>query len=206
MKNQDLEAKFYSLLGNYSSDTIFITTSLNHLITAYSEKGRHYHNLEHITSLLSELEEVIAYVSSPDTLLFSIYYHDIIYDPKRKDNEYQSACICKKVLDATDFKDSTACFQQIMATKDHLLSTDSDTNILLDIDLSILGKEKRIYTEYSSQIRKEYAMYPDFLYKPGRKKALLHLLQSDFIYKTDYFRNKYEDQARNNLEYEIHSL
>ncbi len=206
MKKQDLEANFHSLLGNYSSDLNFITTNLTHLITAYSEKSRYYHNLEHITSMLSELEEVISDVSSPDTVLFSIYYHDIIYDPKRKDNEYQSACLCRKVLDATDFKESAVCFQQIIATKDHLLSTDSDTNILLDIDLSILGKEKRIYTEYSSQIRKEYAMYPDFLYKPGRKKALLHLLQSDFIYKTDYFRNKYEDQARKNLEDEIRSL
>lgn len=83
MKKQDLEANFHSLLGNYSSDLNFITTNLTHLITAYSEKSRYYHNLEHITSMLSELEEVISDVSSPDTILFSIYYHDIIYDPKR---------------------------------------------------------------------------------------------------------------------------
>jgi predicted metal-dependent HD superfamily phosphohydrolase len=41
----------------------------------------------------------------------------------------------------------------------------------LDADLSILGKDLDTYLAYTKMIRKEYSIYPDFLYKPGRKKG-----------------------------------
>jgi predicted metal-dependent HD superfamily phosphohydrolase len=62
------------------------------------------------------------------------------------------------------------------------------------------------YREYCQQVRKEYAIYPDFLYNPGRKKALQHFLDMDVIFKTGFFRNKYEIQARKNIVQEISGL
>ncbi len=47
-----------------------------------------------------------------------------------------------------------------------------DINYLLDADLSVLGKDRETYLVYTQMIRKEYSIYPDFLYKPGRKKFL----------------------------------
>lgn len=95
---------------------------------------------------------------------------------------------------------------QIEATKEHKLSNDNDTNLLLDIDLSILGKSTAEYRKYCDNIRKEYLMYPDFMYNKGRKKVLKSLLELDSIYKTDFFKQKYENQAKENLRQEISQL
>ena len=56
------------------------------------------------------------------------------------------------------------------------------------------------------QIRKEYSIYPDFLYNPGRKKALEHFLEHKFIFQTEEFRTQYETKARENIKREIELL
>ncbi|MGE4514074.1 MAG: hypothetical protein AB7E26_09720, partial [Chryseobacterium sp.] len=72
--------------------------------------------------------------------------------------------------------------------------------------LSILGSESEIYVSYTQKIRKEYSIYPDLLYRPGRKKVLEHFLKSESIFKTEYFKEKYELRARENILSEIESL
>jgi predicted metal-dependent HD superfamily phosphohydrolase len=49
-------------------------------------------------------------------------------------------------------------------------------------------------------------MYPDFLYKPGRRKVLTHFLEMERIFKSDHFYQKYEEQARKNLLFESIAL
>lgn len=44
------------------------------------------------------------------------------------------------------------------------------------------------------------------MYNRGRKKALKHFLEMDRIFKTDYFFQKYENQARINLQKELEIL
>src|SRR5690606_21190834 len=97
-------------------------------------------------------------------------------------------------------------YNQILATKTHKESDNLDDNYLLDLDLSILGKNWNEYEAYIKQIRNEYSIYPNFLYNPGRKKVLEHFLTFDRIYKTDYFRILYENQARENISKEIEIL
>jgi predicted metal-dependent HD superfamily phosphohydrolase len=52
-------------------------------------------------------------------------------------------------------------------------------------------------------VRKEYAIYPDLLYRPGRIKVLKYFLEKPRIYHTPYFWEKYEEQARANMEAEL---
>jgi len=59
---------------------------------------------------------------------------------------------------------------------------------------------------YYKNARKEYAIFPDFVYKPGRKKVLLHFLAMERIFKTDYFFHKFEMQAKQNLQKELEML
>ena len=96
--------------------------------------------------------------------------------------------------------------KQIEATKEHQLSPDNDTNILLDLDLSILGKSPVEYKRYSEGIRKEYHIYPDIVYRNGRKKVLKSFLEKDSIFKTAFFRKEYESQAKENLIAELKQL
>jgi len=172
----------------------------------YSSELRYYHNLFHIENMLSELKSIETDVKEKDTLLFSIYYHDIIYNTSNSDNEFKSAMLFKNRIERTSFKQVEKCVQQIELTKEHKLAKDNDINILLDIDFSILGKSKTEYNEYSQNIRKEYQAYSDFEFKIGRKKVLNEFLNSPSIYKTDYFKTKYETNARNNISLELNIL
>lgn len=94
----------------------------------------------------------------------------------------------------------------INATKKHDVHTDADINYFTDADLAILGSAENDYKTYFLKIRKEYRWYPDLVYNPGRKRVLQHFLSMERIFKTEYFFNKFESQARKNLGMELHFL
>ncbi len=136
---------------------------------------------------------------------FFLFYHDIIYDATSKSNEEKSAAVAKTRLARLGLHQDKISLisDQIIATKAHLKSEHTDTNYLLDADLSVLGKDLGTYLDYTQKIRKEYSIYPNILYNPGRKKVLRHFLELESIFKTDYFKEKYEMQARDNISHEI---
>lgn len=182
-----------------------------HLTELYNSEDRFYHNLSHIEALLKLSEEHRHLLESQKSIDFVIWYHDAIYDASKSNNEEESAQLAKKDfaklgLDANIIEN---CYDLIIATKTHQLSKDLDSfdsQFLLDIDLSILASERDQYIEYTQQIRKEYTIYPDSIYKEGRKKVLMHFLEMEHIYKTDLFQNLWESKAKENLSYEISLL
>ncbi|WP_333851959.1 HD domain-containing protein [Epilithonimonas sp.] len=200
-----LNSIFSDLISKHSDNEILKTDYWKEIEKAYSQKSRKYHNLTHLENMILEMEEVKDEILDYDSILFSIFYHDIIYKATSKDNEEKSAELAKtrlEKLDITKDKIIRIC-NQILATKSHKKSEDSDTNFLIDADLAILGQDWTIYENYTQQIRKEYSIYPDFMYKPGRKKVLIHFLEFDEIFKTDYFKAKYEEKARENIQKEL---
>lgn len=204
----ELKDRFNQLCLQFTQDQNLIEKFWKEIEKKYSEKGRHYHNLEHLENMFSELESVKDKISDFNIISFSVFYHDVIYDASSKSNEEKSAEYGKIRLEKLDIDKQSidTIFNQIIATKSHQKSDDQDTNYLLDADLSILGKDVETYLEYTKKIRKEYSIYPDFLYKPGRKKVLQHFLELKNIFKTDYFKEKYEVQAKENIEFEIKLL
>ncbi len=140
--------------------------------------------------------------------MFSVAYHDIIYNTLKNNNEEKSAQFAEERLTRLSIQSNRVqnCYNQILATKGHFLSESSDTNYFTDADLAILGAAPETYQQYVSAIRKEYSFYPDFIYKKGRQKLLQHFIRMSFIYKTDHFRNKYEIQAKKNIQDELNRL
>jgi len=203
--NINLNSIFSNLISKYSDNEILKTDYWKEIEQSYSQKNRKYHNLIHLENMILELEEVKDKISDSYSMLFSIFYHDIIYKATSKDNEEKSAEKAKIRLEKLNIPNNkiTRIYNQILATKSHTKSKDSDTNFLLDADLAILGQDWKIYENYTQQIRKEYSIYPDFMYKPGRKKVLIHFLEFEEIFKTDYFKGKYEEKARENIKQEI---
>lgn len=204
----DLKNQFEQLCSRFTEDRQLIHSLWNEIETRYSEKSRHYHDLLHLENMFTELEDVKGNISDFTGISFSVFYHDIIYDATSKSNEEKSAATAEKRLAELHLSkdDISVISEQIIATKSHLLSDHNDTNYLLDADLSVLGKDFKTYMEYTRNIRKEYSIYPDFLYKPGRKKVLKHFLELESIFKTEYFKEKYEVQAKENIEAELRLL
>jgi len=202
-----LHENFKNLFQKFNQDIPLQENLWIEIETYYSSEKRHYHNLSHLENLFEELLPIQEKLEDWDTIQFSIFYHDIIYKASRSDNEEKSALLAIERLKEIGYPNDQIlkCNHQIVTTKSHEFS-DAETNYFTDADLSILGKSWEIYLEYFQHIRKEYKIYPDFIYNPGRKKALQHFLKMNRIFKTDYFFEKYEKQARENLKKELEIL
>jgi len=203
-----LQLEFQHIVSQYSTDQNLIQSYWLEIKKQYETVERHYHNLTHLKNILEELNEIRTEINDWETILFSVFYHDIIYDARAQDNEEQSAQLAKERLTILQLPKSKTdlIVNQIIATKQHQKSTNSDTNYFLDADLSILGKDWEQYKSYYQNIRKEYAIYSDDVYSQGRKKALTHFLTFETIFNTTHFKLKYENQARLNIENELNSL
>lgn len=203
-----LRETFIELLTSYTNDTDLINSLWTEIEEQYSTKKRHYHTLEHLAHLLLQLNEVKSELKNREAILFSLYYHDIIYNALRTDNEEKSAELAEKRMQQISVSQSITalCKDYILATKTHLTSIDSDSNYFTDADLSVLGQPWEVYEYYFKNVRREYSVYPDLVYRPGRKKVLQHFLSMERIYKTDYFFKKFESSAKSNLKRELELL
>lgn len=200
-----LAKEFAEAVSRYNNDTARAGKLWDEIEKSYTAKKRYYHNQSHLENLLKELTSIKESIEDWDCVIFSIAYHDIVYNTLQKDNEEQSAALAEQRLTEIAFPPDriNKCVQQILATKGHTVSDNQDTNFFTDADLSILGASWYIYEAYFKSIRKEYSYYPNLLYNPGRKKVLQHFLSMDKIFKTDKFFSKYEEQARKNLSAEL---
>ena len=194
-------------LGLNERDSLLLWSEIEN---KYTGRNRHYHNLKHLGAMMDEALRFKDSIEQLSVLKLSIFYHDIIYNPLRKDNELRSAERMKSRLSKLGVATDTInrSFDQILLTKGHQLkeSSTSDDGYFLDFDLTVLGEDWLVYAEYAKQIRKEFWIFPTKTYKEGRKKALASFLNRESIYFTPAFRETKEEQAQANLQREIHEF
>ena len=195
-----LKNKFRALCQKFSKDEALITVLWQEIEITHSQSTRYYHNLKHLEHIYKELE---VFEITP-LLEFAIFYHDIVYDAKRNDNEQQSALVARERLEQLTVpqKLNEQIFQLIVETKMHNASSE-ENKLFLDADLSILGSQEKNYNKYIQNVRKEYAIYNDTTYFTGRKKVLEMFLEKERIYESEHFYDLYENKARKNLEQEL---
>lgn len=203
-----LSQAFMQLASEYTTDSALIEKFWAEVEQKHSESGRYYHTLTHLENLAAELSAIQSRITYWPELVFAVCYHDIVYRVQKSDNEEKSADLAAERLTALGVPEEACkrCLQHILATKGHAYSENSDTRFFTDADLAVLGKPWEQYEAYYRQIRQEYKVYPAMLYNPGRKKVLTHFLQMDRIFKTPYFYQQYEQQARKNLQQELNLL
>ncbi|TGM59099.1 HD domain-containing protein [Leptospira vanthielii] len=205
------KSRFESLLSKFINTNSNSGDSLwEEIQSNYSEPHRAYHNLNHLHQMLEEYDLVSEKLKDPEITLFSIYYHDLIYDVASKTNEEESAKIAKERLSelGVAIERIDTCIEQILATKSHRLGDQgiTDTSYFLDIDISILGTEESKYYDYAKNIRKEYSIFSREDYNKGRVQVLNHFIENIRLFHTDFFFDKYEMRSRHNVKLEIHSL
>ncbi len=206
MLEQSVENAWNNIWKQTNSPSGLVNTFWAEIVKAYSSKERYYHNLQHISQMLNSSLNYKNKIEDIQVVQLAIFYHDVIYSAKRKDNEERSAKLASKHLKKLGYPQNKIekCCTYILATKSHQFSlTDSDLAYFLDFDLQKLGANWLEYEEYTKQIRLEYRIYPDLVYKPGRKKVLEHFLKLGKIYKSPEFFSLYEKQARTNLLKEL---
>lgn len=172
------------------------------LLAAYSEPQRHYHTLQHLVECIAHFEASAPLASEPGEVEIALWFHDGIYDVRGKSNEKRSADWAVSVLSASG-ADATRCQRVanlILATCHDASPTDQDQQLLVDIDLAILGADRQRFAEYDAQVRAEYSWVPGIVYRMKRRGVLRGFLAHPYIYSTGYFRDNFEEQARINLE------
>ncbi|ERL56036.1 HD domain-containing protein [Psychrobacter aquaticus] len=179
----------------------------------YNEIQRDYHTLRHIQQLFAQFDKINHKLSKPHIIALALYYHDVIYDPARSDNELKSAAYAVKTL--TRYLTDNQCqyiYALIIMTATHQLDEladhqkRSDAAYLLDMDLSILGVPWPDYERYAQAIRQEYVHVPIMDYRIGRITVLERLLVHPQLYLTEYYHERLEMQARENIAREIRFL
>jgi predicted metal-dependent HD superfamily phosphohydrolase len=178
------------------------------LETRYTEPQRAYHNLVHIADCLAQFDAARHLAGQPAEVEAAIWYHDVIYDPHASDNEAASAQWATERLRSggTDEAITARIAALILATRHTAVPTEADAQLLVDIDLSILGRPPAVFDQYEQQIRREYDWVPEPAFRQGRAKILQGFLARERIYQTASFYDQFEEQARLNLARSLQQL
>ena len=175
---------------------------LTQLIAAWSEPQRHYHTLRHLQECLERLENWGRNSPVRNELGIALWFHDAIYDTTRPDNEDRSARWASKALKllAADPLAIGLVGRFVRATKHHSSPRRVDgLDLMLDIDLAVLGADRARFEEYERQVRLEYSHVPDDAFAHGRAEFVDSMLQRGRLFRTDAAHAELEARARQNL-------
>jgi predicted metal-dependent HD superfamily phosphohydrolase len=175
------------------------------LMAAYAAPGRHYHNLAHIEDCLGRLAAV-PHLSAAERVVLTeaIWWHDVVYDPTRSDNEELSADLAEQHVAAAM---RAEVGRLIRLTRSHQAAPgDRLGAILISIDLSILAAEPARYDAYAAAIRREFSHVPEADYRAGRAEVLRRFVARPVIFPEAAFARDHEQRARENMARELASL
>ena len=179
-----------------SNDALF-----SRLVDCYSEAHRKYHTMQHLQECFAHLERVRAFAERAGEVELALWFHDAIYDTRKKDNEERSAEWAREsaLVAGLGEDEASRIHALVMATMHDAVPAGSDAAVLVDIDLAILGADEARFDEYEIQVREEYSWVPGPLYRRGRRKILQEFVRRESIYSTEYFRDECEARARSNI-------
>ena len=178
------------------------------LLAAWGEPQRRYHTLRHLRDCLALLEPVLAQAERPAEVEIALWFHDAVYDPKAKDNEFRSSVWAVEALAPAGVPiEALKRIDGLIIATCHDARPDShDQQLLVDVDLAILGAQPERFDEYETEVREEYAWVPGAVFRHKRREILAEFLERTAIFSTEGFREQFEVQARENLQHAIGRL
>ncbi len=183
--------------------------TLLRLRAAYDEPHRAYHTARHIGASLRLLDEeaVTATAEHVAEVEAALWFHDAVYDTHARDNEERSAEMVREVLGAAGVADEVVAriAAHVRATKTHEPES-ADGQLVIDIDLSILGEAPEVFARFEEEIRREYGWVEEAAYVAGRAAVLRRFAERPFLYGTSLIRDRYEATARANLAASLEKL
>ncbi|MBD0863166.1 hypothetical protein IA539_18465 [Gordonia sp. zg691] len=177
------------------------------LVSRWLEPHRRYHDLDHLSTVLSALDTLrsAGTMFDDEAVTLAAWFHDAIYEIGAPDNEERSAVLAEKML--TGRPCATEVARLVRATADHNITlADLNASALCDADLSILASDPPQYSKYCADVRDEYSRFEDSLYCAGRRQILERLLLHERLFHTEFGHKNWELRARRNLEAELQAL
>jgi predicted metal-dependent HD superfamily phosphohydrolase len=173
----------------------------------YGQRHRHYHTLAHVADCLREVDAFQtahpAFLSAEmwHAVELALWFHDVIHQPRADDNEERSADIFEAIgIEAMSPAPFIASVRRlILATKTDTPSPTAEERVIVDCDLASLGYAPEIFRRSGLAIRNEYGFLSDNDFAETRRAAFLSLRQRPVIFRTEFMRLRYEQQAQANL-------
>jgi len=195
-------AEWHNLAQALALPTALTDALLAELQAGYGDHTRHYHTEKHIVTMLNGAASLD--FEDRDMARLAIFFHDVIYDPVRSDNERHSADRLKQRLSgfipAGRLNRATAAIE---ATAGHRATGDHDIDLMLDLDMAILGQPWPVYKAYAKGVMAEYLPHiGEAAWRQGRIALFINpILAHGDIFLTGYFK-PLETQAMENLRRE----
>ncbi len=168
-----IKVLFFEACQRHSSDGSLVSFLWTDIERQYSGTGRHYHNLQHLDNLAQQLLPLKAQFSSWDAVVFSIAYHDIIYNVLKQNNEERSAAYAQKKLASIDFPEAQLqqCKTMILLHKNHQASDDQEVNLLPMLISASSVRRKKPTQPILSRSGKNMPSIPGLCTGPVAKKC-----------------------------------
>jgi predicted metal-dependent HD superfamily phosphohydrolase len=166
----------------------------------YAGPGRYYHNLQHVWHCLGELDLAGDRVPQPQQVELAIWFHDIVYDSTRSDNELRSAKLFTELASQVMHAGWVATVSALIVATTHRHPVQGDIEAwVVDIDLSSFGLPWEAYRADCEALRREQAWQPDETFYRNKRRFLHTLLARPYIFSTEYFQQRLEARARDNI-------
>jgi predicted metal-dependent HD superfamily phosphohydrolase len=164
--------------------------------------------MQHLDECFANFDRLRDAADHPEEIELALWFHDAIYDTRRTDNEERSAEWARSSALAAGVASAVAdrLHALVLATRHDAVPATTDEQILVDVDLAILGAEPQRFDEYERQVRAEYAWVADDAFRVARRRILEAFLSRPRLYGTERFAALYEARARTNLRNSIARL
>jgi len=174
------------------------------VVAAWSEPHRRYHDLAHLAAVLGLVGELGGAAADLDAVRLAAWYHDVVYDSERSDNEQVSAQRARAGLRGLVTDERLDEVERLVLLTAGHDPAPGDTNgaVLCDADLAVLAAPPESYAAYASAVRLEYGHLGDQEFTSGRIAVLEHLLALPTLYRTEAAL-PWTDTARANLTAEL---
>ena len=184
---------------------------LDEVLGAYRAEGRHYHGIRHVAWVVRHVETIAADhpVDDLSATVAAAFFHDVVYDPLRQDNEAESAAMAERAVREIGWPEPVCrhVAELVLATAGHdVQGVDRDTAVLLAADLAVLAAEPSRYSDYAIAVRREYAHIDEAGWRSGRGAVLRTLLDRPHLFAPELALDEWERRARANLTSELASL
>lgn len=176
---------------------------------AYAHPPRAYHSFAHAQEVLAHVGEVTAGPGwkQPREVVLAALFHDAVYLAGAADNEAKSADLAAQAIETFlpgQAIDVARVRELILLTARHGKLTpadvDADAAHFLDCDMAILAAEPARFDAYDAAIAEEYrGAIPGFVFRFNRKRFLKRLLDAPRLYLSDFFHQRLDARARENL-------
>jgi predicted metal-dependent HD superfamily phosphohydrolase/tetratricopeptide (TPR) repeat protein len=166
----------------------------------YTDGARRYHTLDHIRHCLAQVDLAAGLLPDADAMRLAVWFHDVVYDAAADDNEARSADLFREFADPV----LPAGLVQDVARLVHVTRFGEtprreDEAYMVDVDYSSFGRPWDEFLADSLAVRAERPDLGDAQYAAQQTRFLESLLARDALYRTGFFRDRYESVARDNI-------